>query len=312
MSGATGFDPRYQGQHIYDLEKEDDTFGSGIFDPGGRGGTANPNMGVFAAHYSLPGYVARDVPFHVMKDVTDITDDAQVVSIPGGGLYYVADSDSGEGHAPSPPTWRPAIQPPGWTRFDQVYVDMQGKPVPMDGFGHGPPRLRSQPRRIPHPVYPVPNTQMNPHLVPQVPGERQVGYTSIVAGGQVPVPITRAAHPVSPAAPDMPMEPLVPLVSTTNVDVQSIAISGLGRGPGGVFGQEGEDYMPPTACPGQEQWDAGINACMCPPGTQSTDVVGVCAPEEKSGGVTALQLAFAGLLVGVGVGVVASVVGGRR
>lgn len=309
MSGSTGYDPAYQGQHLYDLEKEDDTFGSGIFDPGGRGGTDNANMGIFAGHYSLPGFVARDVPFRVMKDVTDITDGAQVVSIPGGGMLYVADERRRQGAAPSPPTWRPAIQPPGYTRYDQVYVDMQGKPVPMDGFG----QLARQPRRVPHPVYGVPSDRYDPRRVPEVPSERSVGYTSIVHGGQLPVGINRARHPVSPAAPDMPMEPQVPFINTMNTDVQSIPLSGYGHGPGGVFGQEGDDYMEPQACPGQQQWDASVNACMCPTGTQSTDVVGECIPTDEKPGASVLQLALAGLLVGAGVGLVVSVAGkGRR
>jgi hypothetical protein len=239
MSGSTGYDPAYQGEHVYDLEREDDTFGSGIFDPKGRGGTDNPNMGIFAGHYSLPGFVARDVPFTVQKDVTDITDNAAVVSVPGGGMLYVEDRGKLVGAAPGGPTWRPAIQPPGWTRFDQVYVDMQGKPVQMSGLGQLPRRqLHSQPKRVPKSVFGVAAARLNPHLVRKVPTERKVGYESIVAATQLPVGVNRTAHPVAPSAPDMPMEPLVPLVNTTNVAVERMAIQG--------FGQE-DDKKPATA-----------------------------------------------------------------
>ena len=163
MSGSVGYDPQYQGQHVYDLEKEDDTFGSGIFDPKGRGGTANANMGIFAGHYSLPGYVARDVPFTVMQDVTDITDDAAVVSIPGGGMFYIEDRGKLMRAAGTPPTWRPAIQPPGWTDFDQVYASSAAPPVPMNGFGQAPVRrLHSQPKRTPHPVWGSPKICATP------------------------------------------------------------------------------------------------------------------------------------------------------
>lgn len=322
MTGSTGYDPHYQDQHVYDLEKEDDTFGSGIFDPEGRGGTDNPNMGIFAGHYSLPGFAARDVPFTVSRDITDITDDAQVVSVPGGGLFYVEDRGRLTHAAGSPPTWRPTIQPAGHTRHDQVYVDMAGRPVPMAGFGQLPVRrFHSQPRRMQYAIDRVPSDRLNPYLVPETPYERRVGYESIVHGGQVPVPIQHARHPVSASAPDLPSEPGVPLVSTVNVATQRLAIEGMGYynalqrsgqrgGPGGVFGQEPEP--PTTGCAGQEVWDASVGACMCPSGMQSTGIVGECEPatEEKKS-PSALQLAFAGLLVGAGVAFVVSVTGRR-
>ncbi|MCP4248747.1 MAG: hypothetical protein GY778_17020, partial [bacterium] len=105
-SGEVGYDPAYQGQEMYELEHQDDTYGSGIFDPGGRSATANANMGVFASHYSLPGYLAREVPFTVSRDVSDITDDAEVVIVPSGGLTYVESRGKLTRPAVLGPTWR--------------------------------------------------------------------------------------------------------------------------------------------------------------------------------------------------------------
>lgn len=300
MSGQVGYDPAYQGRHVYDLEKEDDTFGSGIFDPSGRGGTGNANLGIFAGHYSLPGNVAREVPFTVSKDVTDITDDAAVVTVPGGGMAYVEDQGRLAGAAPPGPTWRPAIQPPGWTRYDQVYVDMQGKPVPMDGFGQLPRRrLHARPPRVPQTVTSVPTDMVSPHGVPMLPAQGPVGYQSIVHAGQVPVGINRAVAPVAPAAPDMPMMPGVPLVSTTNVAMQKLPISGFGAG-GGPHGNVFGDEPPASNGPAPNG--------PVPNGNGPAPVV------EPDKPVSAVELAIWGLLAGAGVGIVYSVVSkkGRR
>lgn len=281
MSGQVGYDPAYQERHVYDLEKEDDTFGSGIFDPGGRGGTTNANMGIFAGHYSLPGYAARDVPFTVSKDVTDITDDADVVSVPAGGMAYVEDRGRLVGAAPGGPTWRPEIQPPGWTRYDQPYVDMEGEPVPMDGFGQLPRRrLASQPKRVRQTVSGVPTDMISPHGVPMVPAERPVGYRQIVHATQTPVGVNAVADPVAVAAPDMPTMPNVPLTSTVNVAVQSMPISGLGQDP-----TNGD----PTNGNGTKN-DNG----------------------ETEEPTSAIELALWGLLAGAGVGLVVSIATGKK
>lgn len=80
---------RAEHAEIYDLEGQDDVLGSGIFDPYRRPPTANSNVGVFASHYSLPGYHARERPFEVNTEITDLTADAQVVGIPSGGMAYI-------------------------------------------------------------------------------------------------------------------------------------------------------------------------------------------------------------------------------
>ena len=48
------------------------------------------------------------------------------------------------------------------------------------------------------------------------------------------------------------------------------------------FGQE--DALPgcePRDCPGQEQWDASICACMCPAGTMPGSLIGDCLSPPK-------------------------------
>lgn len=75
-------------QTIAKMESDEDTLGSGIFDPLGRAATDNADMGMFESHYSLPGYVAREVPFAVSRDISDING-AAVVMVPGGGMPYV-------------------------------------------------------------------------------------------------------------------------------------------------------------------------------------------------------------------------------
>lgn len=142
-SGRTGYDPAYQDQEIYALESQDDTFGSGIFDPGSREGTSNANMGVFASHYSLPGYAAREVPFTVSQDESDITDDAEVVIVPGGGMTYVESRGKLTRPAILGPTWRPPrIQPVGVTTRDQVYGFMTRPGQPLQKpFNPGAPQV---------------------------------------------------------------------------------------------------------------------------------------------------------------------------
>lgn len=142
-SGRVGYDPAYQGQEVVELEQQDDTFGSGIFDPGGRSGTANATMGVFASHFSLPGYAAREVPFTVSQDESDITDDAEVVIVPGGGMTYVESRGKLTRPAILGPTWRPPkIQPVGVTTRDQVYGFMTRPGQPLQKpFNPGAPQV---------------------------------------------------------------------------------------------------------------------------------------------------------------------------
>jgi hypothetical protein len=83
----SGGDPRYESEALFDLEKQDDSFGSGIFDAAGRT-TQNTDMGVFASDYALPGFVAREVPFAISEDIVG-SDGADVVMVPAGGVTFV-------------------------------------------------------------------------------------------------------------------------------------------------------------------------------------------------------------------------------
>lgn len=74
---------------VMDMEAQDDVLGSGIFDPFRRPPTVNAQTGVFESKYSLPGYHARETPFMVNHEITDISNGAEVVGIPSGGLNYV-------------------------------------------------------------------------------------------------------------------------------------------------------------------------------------------------------------------------------
>lgn len=151
--GRQGYDPQYQDESTYDLEAQDDVFGSGIFDPGSRGGTANANMGVFASHYSLPGYIARNIPFTVSRDVSDITDGAEVVTVPAGGMTFVEQAGRLTRPAVTGPTWRPkALTPAGVTDRDQPYAFLnrpdQPYPEPLNARAPvtGPPTYGRPPR----------------------------------------------------------------------------------------------------------------------------------------------------------------------
>ncbi len=87
-----------EGEPLYDidgtdelnaLENLDDVMGSGIFDGQDRGPTANTDAGVFASNYSLPGYLAREVPFQVSQELVSLPSGAASVYVPGGGMAYV-------------------------------------------------------------------------------------------------------------------------------------------------------------------------------------------------------------------------------
>jgi len=190
--GSVGVDPGYQNKAIYELEKEDDSFGSGIFDPPGRTGTSNPDAGVFSSSYDLPGYIARGVPFTVSKDVKDINSGADVVYVPGGGM---------------------------------AYVERNGR---LAGPLHNP--MSHIVPQSPAPVGPIPSSPATLGPVPFNIKRKRLPKQNIVFPRQTPAPVNPVANPVAHAAPDMPIYPAVPFTSTVNVGpTRPIPISGFGE-----------------------------------------------------------------------------------
>jgi hypothetical protein len=194
--GAVASDSAYGDRATLELEDQDDTYGSGVFDEPGRSGTSNPNMGVFASHYSWPGYLAREIPFTVSRDVSDVTDDADVVGVPGGGLAYVEHRGRLTDPAILGPTWRPpSLHNAGYTQRDQVFAflnrpcDPPRPPLNPNAPVRPPPRYR--PRRHPttwvEPVPQSPDWQRMPrtpryHVLPRQEIISPEGEPSIALG----------------------------------------------------------------------------------------------------------------------------------
>jgi len=190
---------RAEHAEVYDLEDQDDVLGSGIFDPPRRPPTANANTGVLASRYSLPGYHAREIPFTVNSEITDITDDASVVGIPSGGMAYV------EAHGtlqrvpalspnpqpihlqPAPPTtqYEPYVNLDE-TRSDEWGVDSilsraekgpQGKPVPpMAGLGEPAFKYPGYVQQLPY-AHPPREPMWNVRQLPGRPGYAPMPYS---------------------------------------------------------------------------------------------------------------------------------------
>jgi hypothetical protein len=153
--GVIGDDPNYPNGELSALEKQDDSYGSGIFGPYDDY-TANKDMGIFASTYAVPGYVGREVPYAVSRDVSDISEGGEVVYVPGGGLSYVTeDPPAVLGPTPVPPRQLAVREP------DTVgtYVNIAPGP-PQPSLNAMAPVVRPQfaPARVDRgTVYPVPS-----------------------------------------------------------------------------------------------------------------------------------------------------------
>jgi hypothetical protein len=129
VGGAPGTDEVNWGDVVPGaLEAEDDVSGSGIFDSAGTA-TVHTNMGVFQDHPSIPGYIARNPPYTVNREVSAIDSGAEVVEVAGGGLNYVERDGRlfGPSGGPAPPPVPRAI--PGSTGPDEPYIVL-GPPNP--------------------------------------------------------------------------------------------------------------------------------------------------------------------------------------
>jgi hypothetical protein len=69
------------------LGEADDVNGNGVFDPNLTHGNVHPHEGIFAAHYNLPGYVARD-QFYQPSSVTSATQGGHIEYVPGGAVSF--------------------------------------------------------------------------------------------------------------------------------------------------------------------------------------------------------------------------------
>lgn len=118
-------------EYVTSLEKDDDVFGSGIFDTYGRSPTVNKDLGVFADHPSLPGFIDREISFTVNTSITDITSGADVVSVPAGGMTYQEKQRFPTPYDRTGPTpCPPDLRPPPPTAVDQVYAVLSSTAVP--------------------------------------------------------------------------------------------------------------------------------------------------------------------------------------
>jgi hypothetical protein len=163
-----GGDPTYDTDDLDAMEQDDDVLGSGIFDAHARI-TSNREMGIFSSDYSLPGYIAREVPYAVSQDVTGM-DGGGVVYIPAGGFYHI---ESGGRVVPAPvlgPTRRPPRNVPApHTDNATPYVNIQPDYAARDDLNALSPVMpaptykpaRTYPGSI-EPMAPSPNMQRLP------------------------------------------------------------------------------------------------------------------------------------------------------
>lgn len=190
VDGAVGTDPAYENEALDELEGQDDVFGSGIFDQAGRGPTANSSMGVFASHYALPGFVAREVPFTVSKDITDITDNADVVMVPGGGMTFA--EVRGQMVPPSRRLGEPrrgnGLRVSGPTPRAQVYKSLEGLGDTYPGRPLSPQQYWEKPVQ----EYPVQST------MPFQTSERRIAPRSIVSPNDPTMAIGASETEASP------------------------------------------------------------------------------------------------------------------
>lgn len=210
-------DDEYVSHSGNQLESQDDVFGSGIFDNSASRATANAEMGVFTSNYSLPGFIAREIPFTVSRDVSDITGAADVVVVPAGGFTFVEQAGRLTRPAITGPTWRPRKNlPAGVTARDQPYAFMTRPEQPVQPPLHpnapvtdGPPSYGRPPREDKYYSLPVPDysggVAYQNALVPKSPAASPVGYRSEVEpqGAEIAIsglPQAVASRRTSPTA----------------------------------------------------------------------------------------------------------------
>lgn len=135
LNGFSGAEEQWQQMRRYDVTPElfaanesDDSAGAGIFDDP-HVATVHNEMGVFADHPALPGYIKRTLPFLISPEVSDAPAGAGVVEVPGGGMWAV-ESMGVPTRFPGVPASRPAFERPGRSSQLNPYV-LQTAPDPQ-------------------------------------------------------------------------------------------------------------------------------------------------------------------------------------
>jgi hypothetical protein len=158
---------------MLELERDDDVYGSGIFDKPGRADTIHSTLGVFGDHPSVPGYIGREVQFAVSQEVHDVANGADLVTVPAGGMAYVERG----GHL---------VDVEGRPNPFGPYENLNrphGLPGPCRGCAPGTTRLPREggvvPMAFPGGTAVDPN---RPNDVPSVPQQSGVQYKSSIGG----------------------------------------------------------------------------------------------------------------------------------
>jgi hypothetical protein len=239
-----GDEPDWSDPLLAENENEDDSVGSGIFDQAG-GATVHTDMGIMADHPAVPGYIARNPPFYVNTEVQDITADAQVLEVPGGGLNYLEHGGINQAPPISPyARYEPYITYPCQSQFKPRQTDKwQAGPCPSEE----PPLPMTAPPASANPPPQGSHAPVEQHH----PSPRSHRYPSALG----PVP-----HPWRPPSPTTPGVPNVqgstpggapPTAMVPNVQGSSMtpAPSGHAHGAGlhGYgFGDCNATYIPPN------------------------------------------------------------------
>ena len=220
-----GDEPDWSDPLLSENENEDDSVGSGIFDQAG-GATVHTDMGIMADHPAMPGYIARNPPFYVNPEVQDVTADAQVLEVPGGGLNYLEHGGINSAPCVSPfARYEPYVSYPCQSQFHPRQTDKwQAGPPP----GQEPPMPMNSPPISANPPPPGSTMPVEPHR----PTPRSKKYPSALG----PVP-----HPWRPPSSVEPGVPTVP----GGAPPTSMSIHGYG-----AFGEcpeteSGPAYLPP-------------------------------------------------------------------
>ena len=242
------------------MEQQDDVLGSGIFDDGRSPATVNASMGVFEARYSIPGPHAREVPFTVNHEITDIANGAAVVGIPSGGLNYVEHGDA-IGYLDPTTRYEPYAEPGvggrGWDAdstlapseafFATKPTSRGGRPIPLVTDPKAAARAQGRTRGL-VPGQPGRAPSFSTHSIASRPTQSPAGMSpELHRVGQTPtvyatqhaaklrdpgsVPAYQYMPPRSPvSAPAMPAAPSAPLAVPASGPVSGLGADGMSTG----------------------------------------------------------------------------------